>query len=74
MGLREKQKKKAIPGDFPCIPVVKNLLANLGDSNFQPWSVKIPHASKQLSLCATTIEPVLWCPGTTAAKPTCHND
>ena len=59
MGLREKEIKKTIPGDFPRIPVVKNLLASLGDSDFQPWSMKISHASKQLSPCATTIEPVL---------------
>ena len=25
---------------------------------FDPWSERIPHAEKQLSLCATTIEPV----------------
>ena len=27
-----------------------------------PWSGKIPHATEQLSLCATTTEPVLWSP------------
>ncbi|KAJ8794086.1 hypothetical protein J1605_019078 [Eschrichtius robustus] len=33
---------------------------------FEPWSGKIPHASEQLSLCATTTEPVLQSPrGTT---------
>ena len=26
---------------------------------FDPWSGKIPHAAKQLSLCATATEPVL---------------
>ena len=26
---------------------------------FDPWSGKIPHAAEQLSLCATTTEPVL---------------
>ena len=26
---------------------------------FEPWSVKIPHATEQLSPCATTTEPVL---------------
>ena len=25
---------------------------------FEPWSRKIPHATEQLSLCATTTEPV----------------
>ena len=27
---------------------------------FNPWSRKIPQAVDQLSLCATTVEPVLW--------------
>ena len=27
---------------------------------FDPWSRKVPHAAEQLSLCATTIQPVLW--------------
>ena len=26
---------------------------------FDPWSGKIPHAAEQLSLCATTTEPLL---------------
>ncbi|KAJ8780365.1 hypothetical protein J1605_011629 [Eschrichtius robustus] len=26
---------------------------------FEPWSGKIPHATEQLSLCATTTEPAL---------------
>ena len=30
-----------------------------GRHGFNPWSGKIPHASKQLSPCTTTIEPVL---------------
>ena len=38
--------------------VVKNPLANTGD-RLDPWSGKIPHATKQLSPCTTTIEPVL---------------
>ena len=29
---------------------------------FHPWSRKIPHATEQLSLCATTTEPVPWSP------------
>ena len=38
--------------------MVKNLPANAGDTGSIPGSRKIPHASGQLSLCATT-EPVL---------------
>ena len=37
-----------------------------------PWSAKITHAVKQLSLGTTAIEPVLWGPGaatTEAHKP-----
>ena len=32
---------------------------------FDLWSGKIPHATKQLSLGATTTEPALWSPRTT---------
>ena len=32
------------------------------------WSRKIPHAVEQLSPCATTIEPVLWSPGTATTE------
>jgi len=28
-------------------------------NGFNPWSRKIPHAMEQLSMCATTNEPVL---------------
>ena len=31
-------------------------------------SGKIPYAEEQLSLCVTTIEPVLWSPGTTTPE------
>ena len=46
------------PGDFPGGPVVKSLPANAGgtDSNPAPGS-KIPHATGQLSLWATTTKP-----------------
>ena len=40
---------------------------------FDPWSRKIPHAAKQLSQYATTLEPVLQNQGATTAEPTCHN-
>ena len=45
--------------DFPGGAVVGNPPANAGDTRFKPWSGKIPHAAEQLSLCATTTEPVL---------------
>ena len=35
---------------------------------FDPWSGKIPQAVDQLSLCATTVEPVLYSPGTTTTE------
>ena len=37
----------------------KNPPANAGDTGFDPWSGKIPHAAEQLSPCTTTTEPVL---------------
>ena len=51
--------------DFPGSSVVKNLPANAGDH----WSRRIPHATEQLSPCATTMEPVLYSPGTTTTEP-----
>ena len=44
---------------FPGGTVVKNPPANSRGHRFKPWSGKIPHAAEQLSLCATTTEPVL---------------
>ena len=40
---------------------------------FDPWSGKIPHGVEQLSLCATTAEPVLQSPGAPTTGPTCLN-
>ena len=37
-------------------PVVMNLLANEGDTKFDPLSGKIPHAAEQLNPCAATAE------------------
>ena len=34
----------------------KNLPANAGDTEFDPWSGKILHAAEQLSPCAKTTE------------------
>ena len=40
---------------------------------FSLCSRKIPHATAQLSLCTTAIEPVLWSWRTTTTEPTRHN-
>ena len=45
--------------DFPGGPVVGNPPANAGDMGLVPWSKKILRVAQQLSLCATTIEPVV---------------
>ena len=50
--------------DFPGGAVVKNLRANAGDTGSSPGPGGFPHASEQLSPCATTtestcLEPVL---------------
>ena len=50
-----KLEKKYFPGG----PVVKNLPAGTGDKGSIPGLGKIPHVTGQLSLCATTTEPVL---------------
>ena len=45
-------------GDFPGGTVVKNPPANqCRGHGFEPWSGKIPHATEQLTPCATTTEP-----------------
>ena len=47
-----------MPWDFPGGPVVKNRSCNAGDAGSVPgWGTKIPHATGQLSLRATTTEP-----------------
>ena len=46
-------------GDFPSGPVVKNLPAKCMGHGFDPWSGKIPHATRQLSLCTATTESLL---------------
>ena len=44
--------------DFPGGPVVKNPRSNAGDMGWIPGQgTKIPHATRQLSLTATTTEP-----------------
>ena len=53
----EKNFYKYDSRDFLGGPVVKNLPSNAGDVGSIPgWGTKIPHAKRQLSLSATTIE------------------
>ena len=55
---------------FPRGLVIRILPANVGDTDLIPGQgIKIPHASEQLSLCTTTIEPVLWSPGAATTNP-----
>ena len=45
--------------DFPGAPVVENLPCSAGDMGSIPgWGTKIPQVSEELSLRATTTEPV----------------
>jgi len=51
---------KTVKLGFSGGPVVKNPPAKAGDMGSVPaLGLKIPHATKQWSLCVTTIEPVL---------------
>ena len=52
---------------FPGGTVVKNPPANAGDMGSSPGP-GIPHAAEQLSLCATTTEPVLCSPRATTTE------
>ena len=45
-------------GDYPVGPVVKNQSSNEKNKSFNPgWGTKVPHATWQLCLWATTTEP-----------------
>ena len=50
---------KILSMGFPGGSVVKNLPANAGDMGLIPVLGRFPQALEQLSLCATTTEPVL---------------
>ena len=50
-----KIKKEGFPGGA----VGGNLPANAGDTGSIPGPGRFPHATEQLSLCATTTEPAL---------------
>ena len=52
----ELKKKKLFEG-FPGDPVVKNPLANAGDTGLIPGPGRFPHVTGQLSLCSTATEP-----------------
>ena len=49
--------QKSCQMGFPGGAVVGNLPANAGDTGFEPWSGRIPHAAEQLGPWATTTEP-----------------
>ena len=52
--------QRAGGGGFPGGAGFKNPPANAGDTGLSPGrGTKIPHVTEQLSLCATTTEPVL---------------
>ena len=70
-GIKRSQKWKC--EGFPGGSVVKKPLTNAGErSHF--LIQEDPHASEQLSPCATTIEPVLWSPGASPTEPACCNN
>ena len=50
---------KILSMGFPGGSEVKNLPANAGDSGSNPVLGRFPQALEQLSLCATTTEPML---------------
>ena len=47
----------------------KEFACQFGRHGFDPWSGKTPYVLEQLSLCPTTIEPVLWSQGTATTEP-----
>ena len=53
------QSKNRQKRDFPGGTEVKNPPANAGDTGSSPGPGRFPHATEQLSPCATTTEPVL---------------
>ena len=55
--------------EFPCSLAVKNLPAIMQERWICYCSGKIPHTSRQLSLCTTTTESELYIPCSTQKKP-----
>ena len=60
--------EKAHNGGVPGGPVVQKSTLQCRGYRFNPWSGKIPHATEQRSLCATTTEPT-WASTTEAHAP-----
>ena len=59
-------------GDFLGGPVVENSPTNAGEMCSIPaLGTKIPHTEGQLSLCATTVEPMIYSPQAATTGPTC---
>ena len=55
LGIKFKSAWKTINKDFPSGPMVKNPSSDAQDVGSIPgWGTKIPHATGQLSLCAST--------------------
>ena len=67
--------KNRLNWDFPGSPEVKNLPCTAGDSGSIPGQgTKTPHASEQLSPCATSTEAhVLWSPRSATTEEVHHN-
>ena len=61
-----KKNKLAFPGGSSG----KESACQCRRDRLDPWSGKNPHVMVQLSLCATTIEPVLQSPEATTTEPT----
>ena len=59
------------PRGFPSGSGVKSPSANAGDTGLIPGPGRphMPSKPVQVSLCTTTVEPVLWSPGTGATEP-----
>ena len=51
--------------------MVKNLPANAGDTGSIPDQGRSHLLRNKLSLCTTTVEPVLWSPGAATSEPMC---
>ena len=49
----------AVLGELPWWRSGEESACQCRGHGFEPWSGKIPHATEQLSSCATTTEPVL---------------
>ena len=64
---------KAFGLGLPWGPTSKEFTCQCRRHGYDPWSGYIPHATKQLSLRASTAEPVLWSLGIAATEHMCRN-